>query len=48
MILIGGAIFGESPLKPIQILWISLIMDILASLALATEHPSNEPLRNKS
>ena len=47
MILIGAAIFGESPLKPIQILWISLIMDILASLALATEHPSSEPLRNK-
>lgn len=47
LILIGTAIFGESPLKPIQILWINLIIDIFASLALATEHPSSELLRDK-
>ncbi len=47
MILICAAIFGELPLTPIQILWISLIMNILASLALATEHPTSEVFRNK-
>lgn len=31
---------GESPLKPVQLLWVNLIMDTLAALALATEAPS--------
>jgi len=35
-----GAIIGkESPLQAIQLLWVNLIMDSLASLALATEMP---------
>jgi P-type Ca2+ transporter type 2C len=36
---------GESPLKPVQLLWLNLIMDTLAALALATETPSNEVLQ---
>lgn len=35
---------GESPLKPVQLLWLNLIMDTLAALALATETPSNDVL----
>eukprot|EP00033_Pygsuia_biforma_P001600 GCRY01001801.1.p1 GENE.GCRY01001801.1~~GCRY01001801.1.p1 ORF type:complete len:1034 (+),score=309.33 GCRY01001801.1:1287-4388(+) len=31
---------GESPLKPVQLLWINLIMDTFAALALATESPT--------
>jgi len=30
---------GESPLKPVQLLWLNLIMDTMAALALATERP---------
>jgi Ca2+ transporting ATPase len=40
-----GAIIGKaSPLEPIQLLWVNLIMDSLASLALATELPKPELL----
>jgi Ca2+ transporting ATPase len=43
----GAAILKESPLNPIQMLWVNLIMDTLASLALATEPPSDDLLRRK-
>jgi len=38
---------GESPLKPVQLLWVNLIMDTMAALALATEPPSDELLKRK-
>lgn len=41
---IGSCILRESPLQPIQLLWVNLIMDSLASLALATEPPKKELL----
>lgn len=47
MAFVGGAVLRESPLNPIQMLWVNLIMDTLASLALATEPPSDELLRRK-
>jgi Ca2+ transporting ATPase len=34
-----------SPLSPVQMLWVNLIMDSLASLALATEAPTGACLR---
>ena len=43
----GGAFLGESPFNPIQMLWVNLIMDTLASLALATEPPTDELLTKK-
>jgi len=40
IIAVGGALsVSESPLSAVQMLWVNLIMDSLASLALATEAP---------
>lgn len=36
---VGAAVIKQEIMKPIQMLWINLIMDTLASLALATEPP---------
>ena len=45
--LVGAALLKQDILKPIQMLWINLIMDTLASLALATEPPTEELLNRK-
>ena len=37
---ISACVIEDSPLKAIQMLWVNLIMDTLASLALATELPT--------
>nr|VZI15731.1 unnamed protein product [Spirometra erinaceieuropaei] len=42
---IGAAVVSDSPLKAVQMLWVNLIMDTLASLALATELPTPELLQ---
>jgi P-type Ca2+ transporter type 2B len=44
MAFLGAVVIKESPLTPIQMLWVNLIMDTLAALALATEPPSNDLL----
>ena len=41
---LGACAVEAIPLKAIQMLWVNLIMDTLASLALATEPPSEELL----
>ena len=41
----GSLFYSESPLKAVQMLWVNLIMDSLASLALATEAPTLEHLQ---
>ena len=46
MCFIGSIIGGDSPITPIQMLWVNLIMDTFAALALATE-PPNETLLNR-
>jgi Ca2+-transporting ATPase len=38
---------GEPPLKPVQLLWVNLIMDTMAALALATDVPSPDLLKRK-
>ena len=44
MAFLGAVLIKESPLTPVQMLWVNLIMDTLAALALATEPPSEELL----
>ncbi|ROT70122.1 calcium-translocating P-type ATPase, PMCA-type, partial [Penaeus vannamei] len=40
-------IISDTPLKTVQMLWVNLIMDTLASLALATEPPSRSLLHRQ-
>ena len=44
---IGACAIEASPLKAVQMLWVNMIMDTLASLALATENPSPDLLERK-
>ncbi|XP_056877739.1 plasma membrane calcium-transporting ATPase 1a isoform X2 [Takifugu flavidus] len=43
----GACITQDSPLKAVQMLWVNLIMDTFASLALATEPPNEALLLRK-
>lgn len=45
--LIGAAVMRQEIFTPIQMLWINMIMDSFASLALATEPPTEELLNRK-
>ena len=47
MAFIGGVVLGDSPLTSVQMLWVNLIMDTFAALALATEPPTEELLKDK-
>ncbi|KAG7178093.1 Plasma membrane calcium-transporting ATPase 3-like, partial [Homarus americanus] len=44
---VGACAINDSPLKAVQMLWVNLIMDTLASLALATEAPTPDLLHRK-
>ncbi|XGW27763.1 hypothetical protein V3C99_007945 [Haemonchus contortus] len=44
---VGACAIQDTPLKAVQMLWVNLIMDTLASLALATEMPTEELLKRK-
>lgn len=43
----SAAIINDPPLKAVQMLWVNLIMDTFASLALATEPPTEDLLLRK-
>ena len=47
IVFICACIGNETPLTPIQMLWVNLIMDSLGSLALATEPPYEELLQRE-
>uniref|UniRef100_A0A914I1I5 Calcium-transporting ATPase n=1 Tax=Globodera rostochiensis TaxID=31243 RepID=A0A914I1I5_GLORO len=44
---VGACAIQDTPLKAVQMLWVNLIMDTLASLALATEPPNEDLLKRK-
>jgi P-type Ca2+ transporter type 2B len=44
---VGACVVKESPLRAVQMLWVNLIMDTLASLALATDKPNEALLKRK-
>lgn len=43
----GAIIFADPPLTAVQMLWVNLIMDTFAALALATEPPSDSLLERQ-
>lgn len=48
LLVLGGSVIGtEMPLTVTQILWVNLIMDTFAALALASLPPSHEVMREK-
>uniref|UniRef100_A0A0N4Z4H1 Calcium-transporting ATPase n=1 Tax=Parastrongyloides trichosuri TaxID=131310 RepID=A0A0N4Z4H1_PARTI len=44
---VGACAIEDTPLKAVQMLWVNLIMDTLASLALATELPTEDLLNRR-
>jgi Ca2+ transporting ATPase len=44
IVFFGTIALKDSPMNAVQMLWINLIMDTFAALALATEPPSHEVL----
>jgi Ca2+ transporting ATPase len=47
LVFVCACVGNETPLTPIQMLWVNLIMDSLGSLALATEPPYEELLQRE-
>lgn len=45
LVIVGILFFGESPLNSVQLLWINLIMDTFAAIALSTEPPLEKMLK---
>lgn len=46
LVVFGILFFGESPLNAVQLLWINLIMDTFAAIALSTEPPLEKILKS--
>ena len=46
-VVIGCVTFGEPPFSVPQLIWVNMIMDVLAALALATEPPNPKIIRDK-
>jgi magnesium-transporting ATPase (P-type) len=45
--LLGAVFVGESPLHPMQLLWINLVIDLLGSISLILEKPQVKDLNSK-
>jgi len=47
IVFLGGVVVADPPLTAVQILWVNIIMDSFAALALATEPPNPDILKTK-
>jgi P-type Ca2+ transporter type 2B len=47
MCFLSACVLKESPLNSIEMLWVNIIMDTFASLALSTEPPNEKLLKRK-
>lgn len=47
IVFFSSVILGDSPLNAVQMLWVNLIMDTMAALALATEPPAHDILQRQ-
>lgn len=47
IVFFGSVIIKDSPLNAVQMLWVNLIMDTFAALALATEPPADDILERQ-
>ncbi len=47
IVFLGGVALDDPPLTSVQMLWVNLIMDTCAALALATEPPTDSLLERK-
>ena len=47
IVFFGSVIIKDSPLNAVQMLWVNLIMDTFAALALATEPPADNILERQ-
>jgi len=47
IVFFGSVILSDSPLTAVQMLWVNLIMDTFAALALATEPPDFDILERQ-
>lgn len=47
IVILGGASLGLSPFSILQLLWINLVMDVLAAIALASEAPHPTQIRKE-
>ena len=47
IVFLGAVVTKKSPLNAVQMLWVNLIMDTFAALALATEPPPGDILERK-
>ncbi|KAI9003445.1 hypothetical protein DFJ74DRAFT_438222 [Hyaloraphidium curvatum] len=45
--LVGSVAWGRAPLNTVQLLWVNLIMDSLGAVALASDRPGEEILKQK-
>jgi len=47
IVFFGSVVLKDSPLNAVQMLWVNLIMDTFAALALATEPPAEDILKRQ-